>query len=595
MATVEGLVAEGQKLEAQKRFIEAGALYERAFETDRAVGAYKKGGRIDRAARLLEAGGRREEAAALYGSVGQHAHAAGIYEALRKYNLAARAYLNANQREQAALMCEQGQLFEDAAKIYASLKNFEKAIQLYERAGRADLVAELVQKLPAKVTAPKPSIDLATLLQTPGAVVDERTIVAGLADMLARGEVNEAARLYQLCRDDVGYPLVAALAGKGEAELSLAKMLYAASDFHKAAQVLESLGRFAQAAQLYQRSDDFARAADAYLKAEQPAQAAEMYERAQSFGEAAELFVSVGQAERAAVCLERNLSHFAAGEQYSKAGKADKALQQLQKVRPGDPDYLASVVLMGETLERAGRPDLAVRKYAAVTTHAEVQDVTAPIYYRLAALHHAAGRAGEARPLYDKLLAWDVGYLDVQARLAALGAAPAEAELPLAEIVLEEAVAGPQLVTTMDGIEFLKQTELFSELSLDELRTFYDVAEARQFAEGSVLIEQDRPGEALYVVRQGAVTVKKAVDGAEHVLATLGPGSPVGEMALFDDAPTSARVVAAGEVLAFALSKQRFGELLSGDARLALKIYRVFVRTLVGRLRATSSQKAAQR
>jgi hypothetical protein len=248
---------------------------------------------------------------------------------------------------------------------------------------------------------------------------------------------------------------------------------------------------------------------------------------------------------------------------------------------------------MGDVLERANRVDLAAKKYVGVVGSSEVSDVTAPVYYRLAAIYAAHGRPAEAKTLYDKLLAWDVGYGDVQARVAALESVPSEAELPLAEIVAEE-VDSPQVVTLMDGIEFLKNTELFSELTLDELRTFYDASEVRRFAPGEALIEQDRPGAALFVVREGTVTVKKTSAGAEHVLATLGPGSPVGEMSLFDEAPTSAWVVAGADVLALAIPRQRFVELLSGDDRLALKIYRVFVRTLTGRLRTTSTQKAAR-
>ena len=86
--------------------------------------------------------------------------------------------------------------------------------------------------------------------------VDEAQLLTGLTALLAEGKVADAARYYGQCRGDMGYPLMAALAGRKELEERLAQMLYTAKDFHKAAQVLDSLGRHDKAAILFERSDD---------------------------------------------------------------------------------------------------------------------------------------------------------------------------------------------------------------------------------------------------------------------------------------------------------------------------------------------------
>ena len=86
--------------------------------------------------------------------------------------------------------------------------------------------------------------------------------------------------------------------------------------------------------------------------------------------------------------------------------------------------------------------------------------------------------------------------------------------------------------------------------------------------------------------------VKKISNNEEDILAKLGPGSPLGEMSLFDDAPTSAKVVAETTVKSFVMTRERFHRLLSGSDKLALKIYRVFMNTLAERLRSTSREFA---
>lgn len=53
--SVAALAKQAEKLEGEKRYLEAGALWERLADTAKAVQAYRRGGRLDRAARLLQA------------------------------------------------------------------------------------------------------------------------------------------------------------------------------------------------------------------------------------------------------------------------------------------------------------------------------------------------------------------------------------------------------------------------------------------------------------------------------------------------------------------------------------------------------------
>ena len=106
------------------------------------------------------------------------------------------------------------------------------------------------------------------------------------------------------------------------------------------------------------------------------------------------------------------------------------------------------------------------------------------------------------------------------------------------------------------------------------------------FPAGQVLIEQGRPGEGLFVIVSGKVKVEVLSDGKPPVqVAELGPGSALGEMAMVDEAPTSARVTAVSDVSAFRFPIDRLVSHLGTDSRAGFKVMRVLGRILSTRLR----------
>ncbi|HET6344385.1 MAG TPA: cyclic nucleotide-binding domain-containing protein [Myxococcota bacterium] len=78
------------------------------------------------------------------------------------------------------------------------------------------------------------------------------------------------------------------------------------------------------------------------------------------------------------------------------------------------------------------------------------------------------------------------------------------------------------------------------------------------FQPGQPLIEQGKVGTGLYVIVTGDVQVTSSNDGDTTVLANLGPGDVVGEIALLKEQPTTANVVAASRVGALFLPKADF-------------------------------------
>ena len=66
----------------------------------------------------------------------------------------------------------------------------------------------------------------------------------------------------------------------------------------------------------------------------------------------------------------------------------------------------------------------------------------------------------------------------------------------------------------------------------------------RVFHAGEVVFEEGSAGRQMYVVNAGQVNVLKRSHGLQVQIGVLGPGDIFGEMALVDDLPRSATVVA---------------------------------------------------
>jgi signal transduction histidine kinase len=111
-----------------------------------------------------------------------------------------------------------------------------------------------------------------------------------------------------------------------------------------------------------------------------------------------------------------------------------------------------------------------------------------------------------------------------------------------------------------------------------------DNARTRRFRAGERLFSAGDPGDGFYMIESGRVQIYATVGNSEpRLLATLGPGDTVGEMAVLDDAPRSATAVAEIATEAKYVSRDELLRLLEREPGLALRLIREFssrVRTL---------------
>ena len=131
----------------------------------------------------------------------------------------------------------------------------------------------------------------------------------------------------------------------------------------------------------------------------------------------------------------------------------------------------------------------------------------------------------------------------------------------------------------------LRRSELFGELSDDDLQRLCLNIEYVRLAAGETLFAQGSPGDKAYFIQEGQLEILNASGGREVLIAVRKPGELIGEMALLEQAPRSAAVRARQDSLLYAIGKQQFDQLF-GSSPAALKN---MLHTVLFRLRETQA------
>jgi NTE family protein len=116
--------------------------------------------------------------------------------------------------------------------------------------------------------------------------------------------------------------------------------------------------------------------------------------------------------------------------------------------------------------------------------------------------------------------------------------------------------------------------------------------ERREFAAGETIIQWSEPGDRLYVIESGLVSVVVPErTGAETVLAQLGPGQIFGEMAMLTGQPRSANVRALLPTVAHTISYSAFYTVAGHSPILLLNIGRMLASRLARMIRTSSHEE----
>ena len=125
-------------------------------------------------------------------------------------------------------------------------------------------------------------------------------------------------------------------------------------------------------------------------------------------------------------------------------------------------------------------------------------------------------------------------------------------------------------------------------LSVEEVDALRAVSVRRAYGANVTLLHQADEAGPVVVLLSGRVKITVSQAGREAIVAILGPGELVGELAALDDGPRSTTVTTLEPVDALVLSRSDFAALLERRPRIAL----VILRTVAHRLRYADVQQA---
>lgn len=131
-------------------------------------------------------------------------------------------------------------------------------------------------------------------------------------------------------------------------------------------------------------------------------------------------------------------------------------------------------------------------------------------------------------------------------------------------------------------LDLLKKSAILSVVPEQELLALTRHIQLRQFSEGEVIIRQGEPGDGVYVITKGAaaVTTEGRSSPGQATLGVFGPGEAFGEMALLDNHPRSATVIAIASTSCAFLPAAAFSEILQRNPSIALSLLPILTQRL---------------
>lgn len=143
----------------------------------------------------------------------------------------------------------------------------------------------------------------------------------------------------------------------------------------------------------------------------------------------------------------------------------------------------------------------------------------------------------------------------------------------------------------LDAALLFGQVPLFKGLSDPEIEEVVRITSRQSLIAGDVLFAQGDEARAMYLVRSGEVQVRAAAEtGEEIVLAVLGAGTVVGELALIAGSPRSATVEAIEDCEVFRINREDFERLRAAQRPAAYKIILALAATVDARRRQAESR-----
>ncbi len=432
----------GRFYEAAGDWEAAAESYERGRAFADAASAWERASQPVKAARLYEQANESSKAAEMYARLGNYLRAAGLYQKVGQELKAAEAYERAGDMDRAAGLYAKQEVFDRAGELLSRMGQHARAAELFERALRrlllrqgAEFSRETVHlrqamarrcgELYARGQQPAKA---AAVLREHGLEVDAAEYYCQAGDWETGLDLflrhRQFDRAIATCQAHGAGPRLHIVQGEQLAaegrERDAAQAFETGHAWWRAAEMYERIGDHAKAAEMYSRHGDDERAAEMYAAAGRPAQAAAALERLGKLKDAARYYTEAGALQEAARVLQAAGDFFGAGTLLVQAEALDEAIPLLQQVGPESERYLDATITLGDLFLRRQLYGPAKEKFEKAAALRPIATDFVHATYQLAAIHERQGDLWKALSLFEKVMAEQLAYLDVQARVVAL-------------------------------------------------------------------------------------------------------------------------------------------------------------------------------
>jgi CRP/FNR family transcriptional regulator, cyclic AMP receptor protein len=122
-------------------------------------------------------------------------------------------------------------------------------------------------------------------------------------------------------------------------------------------------------------------------------------------------------------------------------------------------------------------------------------------------------------------------------------------------------------------VEILCKVPLFENLKKRQIQNLARIFVERTCAPGEVIVPQGRDGYGFFIIASGkAEAIREKADGSKTVVNTFGPSDFFGELALLDNGPRTASVIATEPTECLILPRENFLGVLKRDGEMAVDI-----------------------
>jgi CRP-like cAMP-binding protein len=145
-----------------------------------------------------------------------------------------------------------------------------------------------------------------------------------------------------------------------------------------------------------------------------------------------------------------------------------------------------------------------------------------------------------------------------------------------------------ETLTTLERAIRLQKVELFSDLETSMLALLASIATQVVAERGEVLVEQNRPLSALYVVLDGRIEMSRSGRTMFHV----GSDETIGNWALFDEQPSVVTATALEDSSLLRIDREDFFDLLADHSEVTREMFQALfkrVRSLLTKGLGTSA------